>query len=153
LNIETFNLGFSGSGKMEIAIADVLAKIPADIYVLDCVPNALPQEIKERAFPLIEKLRKLKPHVPLLMVESVDRETGNWNAYIKNRVSQQNSEFKKAYINLVLKGYKNIYYISADQLMGDDHEATVDGTHLMDLGFMRISETISKKLSEIFENK
>lgn len=149
LNVETVNLGFSGSGKMEIEIADVLSKIAADVYILDCVPNALPQEIKDRAYPLITKLRQLKPNTPIIMMESVNREGGNWNSIIKNRVSQQNEEFRKTYTKLSLEGQRNIYYINSDDLMGNDHEATVDGTHLTDLGFMRISDAIIKELVRI----
>ena len=43
LNIETFNMGFSGSGKMELPLADIIAKMDADVYILDCVPNPSPK--------------------------------------------------------------------------------------------------------------
>jgi hypothetical protein len=153
MKIDFLNLGFSGSGKMEIEIADILAKIPAEVYVLDCVPNALPHEVKERSYPLVSRLRKLKPEVPIVMVESVRREISNWNSVMKDRIEQQNGEFKKTYDKLLAEGNKNIYYIKSEDLMGDDHDATVDGTHLTDLGYMRISETIGKQLAEIMNIK
>ena len=74
LNIETFNLGFSGSGKMELAMADVMASMDADVYILDCVPNPTPKEISERTIPFIKRLRQLKPGVPIIMIESIIRE-------------------------------------------------------------------------------
>ena len=45
------NMGVSGSAKMEKAAADLVAATPADAYILDCVPNSSPQEIK-RAYSL-----------------------------------------------------------------------------------------------------
>ncbi len=142
LDFEFINLGFSGSGKMELPIADLLAKIPAKVYILDCVPNTLPEQEKERAYPLVSRLRKLKPGIPIIMVESVTREISNWNAVMHKRIQGQNDEYRKTYDRLVAEGYTDIYYISTEELMGHDHEATVDGTHLTDLGFTRISQTI-----------
>ncbi|WP_207425746.1 SGNH/GDSL hydrolase family protein [Pedobacter sp. SYSU D00535] len=144
--IEMINLGFSGSGKMEPEVVDILANIPADAYVLDCVPNPLPSEIKERAFVFIQRLRALKPNVPVIMVESIFRETGNWDSVLGERTRQQNLEFRNAYNKLKKENSRNLYYIESKDLIGNDHEATVDGTHLSDLGFTRIAETIMKQL-------
>ncbi|ERJ58723.1 SGNH/GDSL hydrolase family protein [Sphingobacterium paucimobilis] len=148
LDFDFINLGFSGSGKMELPIADLLAKIPAQLYILDCVPNTLPEQVKDRAYPLITRLRMLKPEIPIIMVESVKREISNWNSAMYTRVNGQNDEYRKTFDKLVAEGYQNIYYISTSELMGDDHEATVDGTHLTDLGFMRISKTIERYIKD-----
>jgi len=149
LNVETINLGFSGNGKMEIEIADILAKIPADVYIMDCVPNPSPQQIKERSYPLIAKLRKLKPGVPIIMMESIQREFSNWNSEANTKLTQQNAEFRITYDRLIREGNKNIYYIKSSELTGDDHEATTDGTHLSDLGFMRVAEAVQKVLKPL----
>ena len=39
-------------------------------------------------------------------------------------------------------GEKNLYYVSADKMLGDDGEATADGSHFTDLGMMRYVENI-----------
>jgi len=44
------NLGLSGSAKMEMAAANMIALIKADAFILDCVPNSSPQEITDRNF-------------------------------------------------------------------------------------------------------
>ncbi len=148
-NIETFNLGFSGSGKMEIALADVLAGMDADVYILDCVPNPTPAEIKERAVPFIKRLRQLKPGVPVMMVESVIREQSYWSSRRHNIVFSQNEEFRKAYEQLKKENFRDLYYITAANLLGDDHEATIDGTHVTDLGFTRMADEIGKTLKPL----
>jgi hypothetical protein len=153
LNIETFNLGFSGSGKMEIAMADVLGKMDADVYILDCVPNPSPKQIRERTVPFIKRLRQLKPGIPVILIESIFREDGNWNTVKGNYVTNQNKEFRYAYEQLIHKKVKDLYYISNSDLTGNDHEATVDGTHLSDLGFTRLVKPIEHVLRRVLKNK
>jgi hypothetical protein len=48
-------------------------------------------------------------------------------------------------------GVKDLYYIPADHLLGDDGEATVDGVHPTDLGFLRMAETIGPVLGGILK--
>ena len=148
LNVETFNLGFSGSGKMEMAMADILAKMEADVYILDCVPNPSPRQIHDRTVPFIHHLRKMKPNIPIILVESIFREDGNWNGIKGNYVANQNEEFRKAYEQLIAEKVEKLYYIPSTDLVGNDHEATVDGTHFTDLGFTRIA----KKLEDFIKN-
>jgi hypothetical protein len=152
MDIETFNMGFSGSGKMEIAMADILAKMDADVYILDCVPNPSPQQIHDRAVPFIHRLRELKPGVPIILVESLFREDGNWNTVKGKYVTNQNKEFRQAYEQLIAQKVKRLYYIPSTDLIGNDHEATVDGTHFTDLGFIRFSKHIEDVLLTVIEN-
>ena len=153
LNVETFNMGFSGSGKMEIALADIISSMEADVYILDCVPNPSPKEILQRAVPFIRRLRSLKPHIPIILVESIFREDGNWNREKGIVVTNQNKEFRKAYEQLLNENFHDLYYISSKGLMGGDHEATVDGTHLTDLGFTRLAKQIEGVLVQVFKEK
>ena len=153
LNVETFNLGFSGTGKMEIAMADILAKMDADVYILDCVPNPSPKQIHDRAVPFIKRLRELKPDIPIILVESLFREDGNWNSVKGNYVTNQNKEFRQAYEQLVGEKVQKLYYVSNSNLIGDDHEATVDGTHFTDLGFTRFANHIENVLIKILKMK
>ena len=140
LNAEVYNFGFSGSGKMEPGAADFLKKSDADVYILDCVPNPSPEEIRSRTVPFVKRLRKAQPDTPLVMVESVFREHGHWDLETGKRVRAQNRAFHDAYKQLINSGEKNIYYIRGDELTGSDHEATSDGTHLSDIGHHRMAQ-------------
>lgn len=139
---DVINLGFSGSAKMEIEVAQYLATVPADLYILDCIPNPSPEEIKERSYNFIKYLRQQRPNVPIILVETVSRENGNWDQKIGTNVSRQNEEIRKTYERLKKEGISHFYYITTDKLMGNDHEATIDGVHLTDLGFTRIAEAV-----------
>jgi lysophospholipase L1-like esterase len=139
---DVINLGFSGNAKMEAAVAGYLATVPADCYVLDCIPNPSPDLIRERSYPFIKYLRAHQPAVPIILVETIFRENGHWDQQLGQRVKKQNEEIRKTYERLLKDGYKNIYYICSEALTGNDHEATIDGIHLTDLGFDRIATTL-----------
>ncbi|TWI80973.1 lysophospholipase L1-like esterase [Chitinophaga japonensis] len=139
---DVINLGFSGSAKMEAAMAVYLATVPADCYVLDCIPNPTPDLIRERAYPFIKYLREHQPAVPIILVETVFRQNGYWDRQLGQKVEKQNEETRKTYERLLQEGHRHIYYIRSAALIGDDHEATIDGIHLTDLGFSRISDAL-----------
>ena len=73
------NLGVSGNGKMERPVADMLANIAADAFILDCVPNPSPKEITERTAYLVKTIREKHPQAPIVMIPSVVREGGNFD--------------------------------------------------------------------------
>lgn len=85
------------------------------------------------------------------MVESIFREGGNWDRRLGARVRQQNDSFKNAYEQLVSENFQQIYYLPSDKLTGSDHEATIDGTHLTDLGQIRLARQISREIAGILE--
>ena len=67
LDREVVNLGFSGGGKMEGEMADLLAEIDAALYIVDCDWNMDVALQKERYEPFVRKLRALRPRTPILL--------------------------------------------------------------------------------------
>jgi hypothetical protein len=139
---DVINLGFSGSARMEPELATYLATVPADLYILDCIPNPSPEQIRERSYPFVKYLREHQPNVPIIMVETIFRQNGLWDQHVGARTTQQNEAIRQTYERLQKEGFKNIYYIESSKLIGDDHEATIDGIHLTDLGFKRIADAL-----------
>ncbi|MBE7179269.1 MAG: hydrolase, partial [Mucilaginibacter polytrichastri] len=139
---EFVNLGFSGNAKMEIELAKYIVQVPANVYVLDCVPNPSPEQIAERAYPFIKYILDHKKSTPVVLVESVHREIAYWDETWKKRVADQNRLFRAAYERLKKEGYKNMYYVTSEGQAGTDHEAAIDGTHLTDMGFMRMADKV-----------
>lgn len=152
-NWPTLNFGFSGNGKMEIEIADLLAELNPAVYVLDCLPNMTSTQVKERVEPFVLRLRKAHPETPIVLVE--DRTYSN--AFLipakQKRQTEARAELTIAYDNLQKSGVKNLIYVKGDSLLGDDGEATVDGSHLTDLGFMRQAEQLEKVLNPLLQSK
>lgn len=146
------NLGISGNAKMEKAAAKMVADVQADAFVLDCVPNPSPEQIKERAEDFVKTVRAKHPKAPVILVQSIIREAGNFDLVIRNRVAKQNEEITAAYNRLKAEGMKDIYLITAEKLLGNDHDGTTDGTHPNDLGFYRMTEQLAPQIIKILSS-
>lgn len=152
LGYEIVNLGFSGSGKMEESVGRMVANVEdVDLFILDCAANPSPQQITERTEGFVKQIRDRHPGVPILMIESVIREAGNFDQKIQRKVSDQNTNFRNAYTRLAETGMRQLHLIKGDDLLGHDHEGTVDGTHPNDLGFDRMLRIIEPKVREILD--
>jgi lysophospholipase L1-like esterase len=145
------NLGVSGSAKMEQEVAHMLAAGTPDVFILDCVPNSLPEIVSERTQYFVEYLRANHPNTPIIMIPSVVRELSYFNQVWNKRNAEQNAQFKKEYETLVAKGIKHLYYLDSNTLLGTDHEGTTDGTHPNDLGFMRMADQIQPFVIEVMQ--
>ena len=58
-----------------------------------------------------------------------------------------------AYEKLRKEGEKRVYYVRAEKLYGDDGEATVDGTHATDVGFMRMADEVGRVLRGVVKSR
>jgi hypothetical protein len=147
------NLGFSGNGTLDLDIAALLGELDAAVFVLDCLPNLNPAQVAERTEPFVKALRKAKPATPILLVE--DRTYSN--AAVLPAPAKRNAEsraaLKKAFDALGAGGDKNLYYLTGDKLLGDDGEATVDGSHPTDLGFLRQADAFAEALQPLLGAK
>ena len=147
------NLGLSGNGKMEKEVAEMLANIDADAFILDCIPNPSPKEITERAVDFVMTLREKHPETPIIIIQTLIRETGNFNQKARENVKQQNEAIAKQVEVLRKKGVKNLYFIKEDRFLGTDHEGTIDGTHPNDLGFDRMLKKYKPAIGKILKIK
>ena len=140
------NLGFSGNGKMEPELADLLAELDPSVYVLDCLPNMVAAEVTERVEPFVKKLRAAHPRTPIVLVE--DRTYADSFLVSAKRQRNENSRaaLRAAYERLQKSGVKDLSYVKGADLLGDDGEATVDSSHPNDLGFMRQADALAKVL-------
>lgn len=143
------NLGISGNAKMEKSAAKMVSDIDADAFVLDCIPNPNPTQIKERTEDFAKIIRQKHPKAPIIFVETIIREHSYFDLAVQRVVKGQNEEVNAAFARLKASGMKDIYLIKAQNLLGDDHDGTTDGTHPNDLGFYRMSEQLAPQLTAI----
>ena len=159
LDVPVCNLGFSGSGRMELEMADHLARIDASCYVLDCLWNMnKPKPARDAAYqdmyaagfdqndpisvvrfryePFIRALRAKRPNVPIVMAEQCD-------VYCKGQ-SMKDQFVRSLYDKLVAEGWKNLVYLPKDEMYVGDGEGTVDGCHPNDLGMMSMAKAFGK---------
>lgn len=148
---EIINLGFSGNGRMEPELAHLLAELDPLVYFIDCLPNLMAEEVKERVEPFVAILREAHPETPIVLAEGVTYNDAFLVEKRRLRNSQSRSALRVAYENLMEAGYKNLYYQIAEGQLGLDGEGTVDGTHPTDLGFYRQAELYQLILESILQ--
>lgn len=151
LDREVFNLGFSGSALLDMEIAELMASVEdPGVYVLDYAPNASADMIDEKGEKFFRVIRDAHPDVPVIFIEDVIFPHTIFDKAILEEVTRKNEAQERLYKKLKKSGEKNIYYISAEGMIGDDGEATVDAIHFTDLGAMRyvdhVLPTIKKAL-------
>lgn len=142
LNRECINLGFSGNALLDLEIAGVLAGVDASLFVLDFVPNAGVTHIKERADKFYSIIRGKHPDTPILFVEDPIFIHAALDTKIAKEIKEKNEALGAFFRSLQQRGEKNIYLLSSRDIIGHDGEATVDGIHFTDLGFMRYAEVL-----------
>jgi len=153
LDREIINLGFSGNGRMEPEVAELLAELDPLVYFIDCLPNLMPDEVAERVEPFVDILRAVHPETPIVLAEGI---TYN-NAFLVQSNAHENAHswraLRNAYENLLNRGTKNLYYQIAQGQLGFDGEGTVDGVHPTDLGFARQAEVYRLTLQNIIQGR
>jgi len=140
------NLGFSGNGQAEPEVAQLLAEIDAEIFVIDCLPNLSEPLVKERVGPLIETIRAAHPDTPIVVVENIIYQRSWIQGEGGNSHDPKNVALKAIYERLTAGGMTGLHYVNCDDLLGDDGEGTVDGVHPTDVGFLAMARAIAPAL-------
>jgi hypothetical protein len=149
MNRPVINLGFSGNGKMEPEVTALVAELDASVYILDCLPNMTAKDVHERAEICVKTLRKARPSTPILLVEDRNYTDNFLNASRKERNDTNHEAMRAVYAKLVKEKVPGLRYLAAEELLGDDGEATIDGSHPTDLGFMRQAAAFARALKGV----
>jgi lysophospholipase L1-like esterase len=149
LNQPALNLGFSGNCKMEPEIAALLAELDPSVYFIDCLPNLSTEEVAAKAPDFLKTLRRARPGVPIVLVENIIYPDSVFVAKKRAEIQSKNAALKRVYQNLLRAGARNLHYIRADNLLGTDGEATIDGVHPTDVGFERMANAFEPILRRI----
>ncbi|HOA73064.1 MAG TPA: SGNH/GDSL hydrolase family protein [Phycisphaerae bacterium] len=151
LDVPTINLGFSGNGKMEPEMADLLAELDPAVYVLDCLPNMTAEMVRERIEPFVRTLRKAHPHTPIVLVEQAPHQAARFLPSARERVDRKNAELRATFERLSDANVPQLTLVPGDRLLGVDDDATVDGTHATDLGFVRMADELEPVLRKLLK--
>jgi len=149
LDRDVINFGFSGNGRMEEPIANLISDSNPIFYVIECMPNMYPDLVSSNTIPLIDTIRSKDPNTPIILV---DLFTSPLTALDKNAIkgtNEMNNALKTQYDKMINNGYNNIFYLETQSALGDDFEGTVDAVHFTDLGFIRYSDFLVKKFKEL----
>ena len=152
LQVPVYGLGFSGSGVMEYELSDVIARIDASCYVLDCLWN---MRLTEKEKPgrsvegnyekFIRNLRAKRPGVPIVMAEQCD-------VFAKGP-NDKDKFIRALYEKLVAEGWKDLVYLPKDEMYSGDTEGTVDGCHPNDIGMASMAKAFGKAVKKALKLK
>jgi len=141
VDLPVINLGFSGSGKMEPAMAELLAELDPSAYVLDCLWNMSTELVSTRVEPFVRTLRAVRPDTPIWLAED--------SSVRSICPTDKGAILRTIHQKLTAEGMKNLYFLSNEGMLGDDTEGTVDGCHPNDLGMMRHAEVFAKAMAPL----
>ncbi len=151
INFPHINLGFSGNGRMEPEVADLLAELDPSVYVLDCLPNMGAAEVSQRVEPFVRRLRSAHPRTPIVLVEDRSYADSFLVAAKRQQNESNRAALRKAFAALKQAGVPELYYIKGEDLLGADGEGTVDSSHPTDLGFVRQADAFAKVLAPLLK--
>lgn len=145
LDIDFYNLGFSGNAKGEPEMAEYLAGIDMSALVLDYDHNAPTVEhLRDTYLPFFSLLRRRKPDLPVIMVSRPDFEANPPDSVKRREI------IRAAYDIALAGGDSRVWFCDGETLFGTDcrTDCTVDGVHPNDLGFYRMAKTLAPTLKQ-----
>ncbi len=150
LDMPLVNLGFSGNGRLEPELVDLVNELDAAVYVLDCMPNLTQkteQEVTALVLDAVAKIRA-KSNTPILLVEHAGYSNAPTNAAQYELYTRLNRGQRVAFDKLMNEGTPNLFYLTHDQL-GFSPDSWVDYVHPSDLGAQKQADAVTAKLKEI----
>ncbi|EAR02831.1 putative hydrolase lipoprotein [Maribacter sp. HTCC2170] len=152
------NLGFSGNGRLEQEIIELMTEIHASVYVLDCLPNLSPNEkrtkseIQKRITNSVNLLRKEHPKTPILLVQHAGYSDGLVDISRQKVYTTLNTWMTESYERLLEENVTGLYMLSKDNIRLSN-DAFVDGTHPTDLGMQQYADAYEKVLETILHQQ
>lgn len=151
LDADHVNLGFAGSAKGELAMAEYIATLKMSAFVMDYDHNtSSEQHLLETHEPFFKVVRAANPTLPVVFVSAPTvllrgNRVGKGGSYRKRR-----SIIRRTYENALVAGDQNVYFVDGGKLFAGDNwdDCTVDGLHPNDLGFWRMAQVIGKTVKK-----
>lgn len=148
------NFGFAGNGRSEISVAQFLVRLPASLFVIDCLPNLNATGVSERTRPLVEYIRAHgHPSTPIVLAAGTTY-GDHWVNPASN--DRKRSALEAEYAKLVAAGDQNLYLVANrdDELFAYEPliNPTVGGTHPTDLGHREIAAFYEPYLTKLLQD-
>ena len=148
------NLAFSGNGRLEKELIELLAEIDAKLYILDCLPNLWnaqqynDEDLENKITNAIKRLKQLRPETPILLTAHGGYTDGFIQTARRQSFNRVNNIQKKVFNQLMADGISELYYLSYQDL-ALELDDMVDGTHPNDLGMMHYAKAYEHSLRKI----
>ena len=149
LDLPLINLGFSGNGRLEQEILDLMSEIDARLYILGCLANlteSTPEELDSLISNAVSTLRS-SSDAPIIIFEHPGFSDAPVKKSQQEIIDRLNSSAKKTVARLKAEGVKDIYYITREEI-GIPLDGWVDDVHPNDLGMTFFAQSLEKVVRE-----
>ena len=151
LNVDFYNLGFSGQAKGEPVLARWMAALPMSVFVCDYDHNAPTVEhLQATHYPMYEIIREKNPDLPYIMITRP-----NYWTSIRTQadVLKRRDVVMSSYLKARQAGDEYVYFIDGMSFFTEPHQYdfSMDGVHPNDAGFLRMADSIGTVIRHILE--
>lgn len=157
INNTIINLGFSGNGRLEQPILDLIVQENAAAFILDCIPNLgltaerSAADLESLIINAVKTIRQKHPITPIILASHSSANTpGFLNIHTMLEYGASSNVAKATYSRLTKEGVKKLYWVNEKEF-GLDINTTVDYAHPNDLGMMRIADAYGRLLKKILK--
>ena len=150
LNLDFINLGFSGAGLGEPAVAEAVAEIEAEAFVLDYWANPSPEVYRDTLPGFVDTLRRRRPATPILVTGPFwfPAEAGSSSLH-----AQQEAKRKTARDFVAARrkaGDRGIVFVDGFEMLSPSQgSGLVDGVHPNSLGFQHCADGLEPHLRRV----
>lgn len=151
LNLDTLNFGLAGLARGEKALAQLLAEIDAQCYVLDFARDCADAEALREAYPqFLAALRQQRPETPIVAVTPAFDAAEHYNAAMRERIEEFRQVIRNTAAARRVGGETKLTLLEGHDILGPKHdEGLVDGMHPNDLGFQAIAQGMKLTLRKL----
>ncbi|WP_296701890.1 SGNH/GDSL hydrolase family protein [Algoriphagus sp.] len=148
------NLGFSGNGRMEPEVLELLTELDAKVYILDCLPNLSPDrdDVYNLTLNAVRQLKAKRPNVPIILTEHVGYADAFTNIKNSDHVKRLNEQYKKAFLELKAEGVTGIFLLEKEAL-GLGFDSFVDIIHPNDFGMIQYADAYEKLILDVLSEE
>ncbi len=151
MDMPLYNFGFSGNGRLEDALIDIIGDVQASVYIIDCMPNLMQMKSEELTALIVKQVKKLRlrhPETPIILTDHLGYPH---SAAFKGFKDQQDNSIKSqksAFDMLKKDGVKKLYHLDYATL-NLPVDATVEAIHPSDYGMQVYAEAYQKMLNKV----
>lgn len=153
LNVEVVNLGFSGNGKGEPEMAELVAEIDAGVFVVDYC-NVTGKELAATLPGFLDILRARHPATPILLKTTTSYPTYFHDASARATIDARRNEMIRGYLQRRDAGDPNIHLADSFGMMDPLADGiTSDGCHPTSHGFQMLAGALAPVIEGLLFSK
>lgn len=149
--IDYVNLGFSGCGRGETAMAEYVASLDMSVFVMDYDHNAPDADhLKRTHEAFFQIFRKAHPDTPCIFMSRPD-----FGTLLYEKFERRKDVILETYRRARENGDRNVYFIDGESIFRGPYEdlCLVDNIHPNDLGFALMADAVTAMLERIRLNR